>query len=86
MATYTKEYTADGKEKRILRYKGKTFDYTMIPEEYGKTADKSGFDLQVARVFTKEDPEVLESLSEIAFVDGDEIGDILNFLTEMEKQ
>jgi len=84
MAEYRLTFTADGVTKHELDYKGKTFDFSMIPDETGKTSDKRVFDAQVSEVFPNEDEEVLLALEELGFADEDEIEDILSLLTEYE--
>lgn len=84
MAKYTLSYTADGVEKKELIYKNEVFSYSMIPDEFGKTGDKKGFEYQVAERFQNEEEEVLDALSELSFADADEIGEILSLLEENE--
>lgn len=84
MAEYKITYTMDGVEKNELIYKGRVFSFRMVPHGFGKTADKKGFDYQVAEHFQNEDEEVLAALSEIHYADTDEIMSILQLLDKQE--
>lgn len=84
MAKLVMTYTSDGKVKSELTYKNTVFDYTMIPDDAGKTADKPAFDIQVEEKFPNEPEEVLEALESICFADEDEIEQCLLVLEENE--
>jgi uncharacterized membrane protein YcgQ (UPF0703/DUF1980 family) len=84
MAEYKITYTPDGRVKKELNFKGFNFSYSMIPDEYGKTSDKKGFDSQVSIQFPDEDEDVIDALDELDFADEDEIEEILTLLSEYE--
>ncbi|MEB6549677.1 hypothetical protein MXL46_11325 [Heyndrickxia sporothermodurans] len=84
MAKYVLTYTPDGEVKKELTYKGETFSYTMIPDEFGKTGDNKCFDIQVSKKFPDEPDEVIEALENISFADEDEIEECLTILTDYE--
>ncbi|MOA50760.1 hypothetical protein D3C78_1738270 [compost metagenome] len=83
MAQLVITYTSDGKILSELTYKGEKFSYTMIPDGYGKTSDKAGFEYQISDRFP-DDEGVLEHIEELAWADEDEIGDILNSISDYE--
>ena len=77
----------NGIEKKELSFLGKTFDYSMIPNDSGSKSDKPGFDTQIEledEIKNLPD-EVLEALGDISFADNDEILDCLEILDSFEK-
>ena len=84
MAEYILKYTSDGVEKKELHYKNEVFSYSMIPDGFGKTGDKKGFEHLVAEKFPDEIEEVIEALEELSFADEDEIEEILTLLENYE--
>ncbi|PIC72403.1 hypothetical protein [Sporosarcina sp. P17b] len=84
MAEYKVTYTAEGKVKHELTYKGLTFDYTMVPHSLGKTSDKKSFDSQMFERMPYEDSEVLEAVGDLDFADEDVIEEVISFLSERE--
>lgn len=56
----------------------------MIPDEFGKTGDKAGFDFQIKKRFPNTDEETLDALSDLGFADEDEIEEILLWLSQDE--
>lgn len=86
MAEYTVTYTPDGKVKKELTYKDTVFSYTMIPDDFGKTSDKNGFEKQVSDKYPNEPEDVIEALEEISFADEDEVEECLATLQMYEDE
>ena len=84
MAKYVVTYTPDGKVKKELIYKNEVFSYTMVPDRFSKTADNTGFDIQVAEKYPNEPDEVIEALEEISFANENEIEEYLSTLSNNE--
>ena len=84
MAEYKITYTPDGRIKKALTYKETIFSYAMIPDEYGKTGDKKGFEHQVRDKFPNEEDYVFDALDNLSFADDEEIEETLSLLTGQE--
>ena len=84
MAEYKLTYTADGIVKHELFYREEKFEFSMIPNEYGKTGDEKAFDHQVSKRFPNENKEVIYAVAELGFADEDEIEEVLRILENYE--
>lgn len=82
--SYTVTYTPDGKVKKELLFRGKTFGYTMIPDDSGKTGDNKSLEFQVANQYPDEAEEVIDAVSELVYGDEDEIEQCLSTLVDYE--
>lgn len=85
MAQYSIIYTSDGRIKRELTFKNKTFGYAEIPDETGKTSDNKVFESQIADQFPDMPEEALEAAEKLNFpFDEDEVAECLGILEEYE--
>ncbi len=86
MAKLTKSYE-NGIEKLELTFRGKNFDFSMIPDRYGRTGDKPDFDYQVPTSFQDlvNDDDLTELLGELSYTDdGEELADKVQQLARWE--
>lgn len=74
-------------EKRKLTFRGETYDFSMIPNDYGSKADKPGFAVQYTSKYpgVLSDEEVIEALDCLSFEkDEDDIFEQLSTLDNYE--
>ena len=86
MAKLIKTYE-NGIEKFELTFLGETYDYSMIPNDYGATGDKPTFDTQIAKRHPelKEKKILMERLDSISFEDdGGDLAKIVKSLSRWE--
>lgn len=81
MAKFTKTFE-NGIEKFELTFKGETYDFSMIPTDYGSKANKPGFDNQVAKNHPElsDNEELMEILNTLNYDD-----EVLEFLERLEE-
>lgn len=73
----------DAKIKKVLEFRGKTYEYTMKPSMYGMRSDKPTIYAQLFEM-ADDDDDFLDSLENIDFGDEDDIIAAINYLTEIE--
>lgn len=69
--------------KRVLEFRGKTYEYTMKPSLYGMKGDGPCMYTQLLDIADGDD-DFLDSLENIDFGDEDDIIAAINYLTEIE--
>ena len=72
MAKLVKTYE-NGSEKFELTLLGQTYDFTMIPDSFGMSGNKPGFDVQVPKAY----PE---------YEDFDDYDDLLDILDDLYRE
>lgn len=86
MAKYAKIYENDI-EKHELVFRGKTFDFSMLPSKFGTTSDKAAFSEQIAQEYQDISAKELEDfgIDDLWSTDEeDEIFEILDAVSVLE--
>lgn len=86
MAKYSKIYN-NGIEKHEVVFRGKAFDFSMLPSRYGTKSDKANFSDQISQEFLDVSSETLElyGVDELwCESDSEEIFEILEHVSGLE--
>ena len=81
MAKYKKEFE-NGIVKHTLNFRGKEFDFSMIPTFFGASADKKCFSAQLAETFPDINEDELDMIDCLS--DDDEVLEVLSVLEQLE--
>ena len=80
MVEYTVTHKGNGEEHNILKFMGRTYEFTMIPCECGKKGNAPFFEDQVQDDFPKLPEYIIDALSDIDY----ETSESLELLQEWE--